>query len=213
MIPFEEMRESRFKWLFLAGGIFCLLAAFSLIALFGGKFEPADEPKEDPAEFEAPEESMISASRWVVYVTGAVIRPGVYEVSVGSRVNDALRKAGGFSADADPEAINLAAKIEDGMQITVPRKSAQSRDNPSVPQNTNAPPSSGSSKGEGKININRATADELRALPGIGPKLSQTIVDYRTENGPFAAAEDMKKVSGIGAKRFEALKDMVVVSE
>lgn len=216
MISFEELQFSRFRWLFLAGGILCLLAAFSLAAFFGGKFAPDSAPKEDPTEFAEQGESLASPNQWVVYVTGAVISPGVYEVPAGSRVFDALQKAGGFSVHADPDAINLAAKIEDGKHIRVPEKGERAGKEADTPRNPAAFPNGAqptrAATEAGRIDINRASATELRNLPGIGPKLSQTIVDYRTAHGPFETTEDLRKIRGIGEKRFEALRDLIVVS-
>lgn len=220
MIPLEDLPYSRFRWLFLAGGIFCLLTAFSLAALFAGKFAPENAQVGDPLEFVEPGENLAGSGQWVVYVTGAVMHPGVYEVHAGSRVFDALGKAGGFSAHADPEAVNLAAKIEDGKHIRIPEKGEKISEEAATPRNV---PPAASSQGNsqplrsieetGRIDINRASAVELQNLPGIGPKLSQTIVDYRTANGLFETTEDLRKIRGIGEKRYEVLRDLVVVSK
>jgi competence protein ComEA len=164
------------------------------------------------------------------------MRPGVYEVRPGGRVNDAVMAAGGPSAQADLEAINLAEKISDGTRVSVPfrltedasssagidRQAGQSAVNPQpkpapagtanrvVVQGTTTPPQA--AERAAKINVNSATADELRALPGIGEKLSLAIVQHREQNGPFDKPEDLLKVRGIGAKRFESIKDLVAVS-
>lgn len=223
---FENPNFDRHKWLFLTGGVVCLFLAFSLTALFGGKFAPANVPKDDPTEFVTQETGQAqagnsNADRWMVYVTGAVMHPGVYEVPVGARVNDALQKAGGFSIHADPEATNLAAKIEDGAHIRIPEKGEAKQEEPSAPVMQtgqlplfrNAASSAKEQAATGRIDINRASAVELQNLPGIGPKLSQAIVDYREANGSFKSAEDLKNVRGIGEKRFEAVRDLVTISQ
>ncbi len=220
MILFEDSKFSRHKWLFLAGGAVCLFVAFSLTALFGGKFAPEETVKEAPTEFEVLDESTAAANRWVVYITGAVMHPGVYEVQAGARINDALQKAGGFSIHADPEAVNLAAKIEDGVHIRIPEKGEARQGEqgaPVTPAKGGTAPQNNAAPGKtqpqaGKIDINRASAAELQNLPGIGPKLSQAIVDYREANGPFMAAEDLKNVRGIAEKRFEAARDFITIS-
>lgn len=220
MILLEESDSSRFRWLFLAGGVFCLIAAFLLVAFFAGKFAPAEVPKEDPTEFAGQEEGLADAAQWVVYVTGAVMHPGVYEVQSGARIFDALRKAGGFSAHADPEAINLAARLEDGKHIRIPAKGERVSEELDTPRSAASQASAqdgaspaGLASEAGRIDINRASAAELRSLPGIGPKLSQTIVDYRTAHGPFETTEDLKNIRGIGEKRFETLRDLVIASK
>jgi competence protein ComEA len=172
-----------------------------------------------------------TAPNWVVYITGAVKRPGVYEVAPGSRVNDALLKAGGFSSYADPDAVNLAAHLEDGVHIRVPAKNEQERvatystrpagGTPSGARDSNAavgksPPASRTfvvSQRDDRIDINKAIAGELTELPGIGPKLAEAIVSHREENGPFEKIEDLQSVRGIGQKRFETLRNLIKVTK
>ncbi len=135
----------------------------------------------------------------VVHVAGWVRHPGVYEFAEGSRVVDAIERAGGAKQGADLAALNLAALLSDGQQVLVPRR---------------GPPGSTAGTGvaaNGLININTATAEQLEELPGIGPVLAQNIVDYRTEHGPFATVEDLMNVSGIGEARLEELRDKVTV--
>lgn len=141
--------------------------------------------------------------RIVVYVSGAVQAPGVYELPDGARVDEALKAAGGPTADADLARINLAKRLHDEEQVYVPRLGET---NPPVPP-------AGATGGQtgGKVNINTATAAEFETLPGIGPALAQRIVEYRQAHGPFARIEDLKKVSGIGDKMFERIKDLITV--
>jgi len=142
-------------------------------------------------------------ARIVVYVSGAVQSPGVYELSDGARVDDAVQAAGGPAADADLARVNLAKRLRDEEQVYVPRVGETS---PPVPPAGTTGGSAG-----GKININAATVAELETLPGVGPALAQRIVEYREEHGPFARIEDIKKVSGIGDKMFERIKDLITV--
>lgn len=230
MTLFDDPKFGRLKWLFLTGGLLCLVIAFSLTIRFGGKFAPDQTNERGSTEFVTQTESEAAEDysredRWVVYVTGAVMRPGVYEVPAGARVNDALQRAGGFSVRAEPEAINLAAKIEDGEHIKIPEKSGANNEGkntlePPPAQNPtphNAPGASPVKKQQvadtGRIDINRASAGELQNLPGIGPKLSLAIVEYREANGPFRSAEALGNVRGIGAKRFEAVRDLITVAQ
>jgi competence protein ComEA len=144
-----------------------------------------------------------------VHVVGAVLRPGVYILLEGSRVQDAVNAAGGLSAEADLDSLNLAAKLEDGQQLDVPYLgSATSTVVPTVsfrvlPAGATATPSGD------QININTASAAELETLPGIGPALAQRIVTYRTEHGPFAHIEDIMNVAGIGPATFDNIKDLI----
>lgn len=123
-----------------------------------------------------------------VYVSGAVVRPGVYELSSADRVEDAVRAAGGPTADADLERINLAVRLRDEMQVHVPRR---------LPA------------GQTRLSINRATAAELEALPGIGPVTAARIVDYRTKNGPFTSIEQLRDLRLVSAATFERIKELI----
>lgn len=139
-----------------------------------------------------------------VHVGGAVAAPGVYEVPEGSRVRDAVEAAGGFAQDAAHDALNLARAVADGEQIVVPTQQAADQ----AAAESVFGPSTGAS---GKIDINRATAEQLDALPGIGPSTAQKIVADREANGPFAACEDLKRVAGIGDKKYAELADAICV--
>ena len=144
-----------------------------------------------------------------VHIDGAVVAPGVYEMT-GSlpRVNDAVMAAGGLAGDADTSALNLAAVLSDGGKIYVPRQGEV------VAGQASSGAASGSDVGassSGGININTATAEELDSLPGIGPSTAAAIVEDRERNGPFASPEDLMRVSGIGEGKFSKLKDQIRV--
>ena len=140
-----------------------------------------------------------------VYVSGAVAAPGVYTLPPHSLVNDALKAAGGASAEADLDKINLAQEVRDQQQIHVPRKGE------AAPQLATPGPGGAATPVDHRVNINTATLAELDTLPKIGPSTAQHIIDYRTKNGPFKKIEDLKNVSGIGDVTFEALKDLITV--
>jgi competence protein ComEA len=132
-----------------------------------------------------------------------VRRPGLYRVRDGSRIADAVRRAGGALRDADLAAVNLAAPLVDGVQILVPVKAAVA-----------GAPTGGTGAGAGgaitgPVSLSSATLDELDALPGVGPITAQKILDYRTEHGPFASVDDLDAVPGIGPTRIEQLRDLV----
>lgn len=222
----------------IAAGILCFAVAFILLNSFRGEFGKdtaglsSDMPQmEDtidvtpnassPANYE-PErlasvaQSAPPAAKWVVYVTGAVRNPGVYEIAPSSRVYEALNAAGGFSSDADQEAVNLAALLSDGLHIKFPRKGetlAQQAQLPAPNGPASAPRQSVSraAPSSDKININTAGAGDLVRLSGIGDKTAQSIIDHRTANGPFRRVEDIMNVKGIGPKKFDAIKDNITI--
>ena len=140
-----------------------------------------------------------------VHVTGAVTKPGLYEMPQGSRVKDAVDAAGGFSKDAQQESVNLARLLSDGEQVVVASKSA------AAPSSSSASLSPSTSARGGKVNINSANAEQLMGIDGIGEATAAKIIAYREENGPFKSIEDIKDVSGIGDKKFESMKDSITV--
>ena len=151
----------------------------------------------------------------VVYVCGAVVNPGVYELSEGSRIDDALAAAGGFSEDADRTYVNLAARLSDGSKLQIPTISetsdeALAKEIESFDTGDNGY-KSGASDGSGLININTASQTELATLPGIGEGIAGKIIKYRDENGSFKSIEDIMKVSGIKDKLFSKIKDQITV--
>jgi competence protein ComEA len=144
----------------------------------------------------------------LVHVLGAVKRPGLVSLSTGARVVDAVAAAGGLTDDAEVSGINLARVVADGEQLVVPRVGE-----------VVAPPTGGAGGGSpgasgasgAVVNLNTATQAELETLPRIGPALAGRILDYRTANGRFAAVTDLMKVTGIGQKVFDGLKDRIAV--
>ena len=149
----------------------------------------------------------------VVHVAGEVKNPGVYTLSANARMIDAVLAAGGATARADLEVINLATPLVDSSQIYVPAKGAAERPVLARPQPgmNGVQSEQGSQDTGGVVNINRASVTELDALPGVGPSTAQAIVDYRTTNGPFGSPEDLLNVKGIGPAKFEAMRKLVGV--
>lgn len=147
-----------------------------------------------------------------VHVAGAVVRPGVYDLSDGSRVTDAVEAAGGFVVEADKNALNLAAFLEDGERLDVPFVAGfvpeETQGFVVISEGTPSPLVE-----DDLVNINTATIEELDRLPGIGQTTALRIIDYRTANGPFATIEDIINVSGIGTATYEEIKDLITVGE
>lgn len=142
-----------------------------------------------------------------VYVAGEVNSPGVIELEEGSRIEDAIKGAGGVKAEANLKNINLAYEVSDGEKIYIPNLSEESEEENTPESST----SNSSTNAKGKVNINKATATELTSVPGIGASTAQKIITYREENGKFQTIEDVKKVSGIGESKFESMKDFIAV--
>ncbi len=138
-----------------------------------------------------------------VHVAGAVARPGVYRLPASARVRDALRRAGGPTRRGDPNAINLAAEVADGVQIVVPRRGAAAAPVVAATPGAEAPAP--------PVNLNSATLEQLDTLDGVGPVTAEAIIAYRQEHGGFRSVEDLGEVSGIGPKTLEALRDHVTV--
>ena len=147
-----------------------------------------------------------------VDVKGAVKNPGVYQLQAGARVYDALQKAGGLLPDAESKSINQAQKLTDEVVVYVARVGEEGAD---VTQTSQTPAGNGGTeKGKsGLVNLNTATEAELQTVSGIGQKKAQDIIAYREANGKFKSVDELKNVSGIGAKTLEKLKDYVTVDK
>ncbi len=181
-----------------------LAASLLVLLALGGKHlasaGSARETRLAPLVPAAPSAATRDAERLVVHVAGSVRRAGLYRLRDGSRVADAIARAGGPTRRADLGALNLAAPLADGQQVLVPRR---------------APPAAGGSGSGspssvvGKVSLATATVDQLDELPGIGPVTAQKIVDWRTAHGAFQSVDDLDAVPGIGPARIEQLRDAV----
>lgn len=148
----------------------------------------------------------------VVHVAGAVLHPDVYTLAENSRLKDAVEAAGGLQPNADQAALNLATVLHDGQRVYVPAQGeAAQAVQASAPVAMAAPAASASGQPGALINVNTASAAELDNLPGIGPVLAQRIVDDRQANGPFATADDLLRVRGIGSVVLDNLRPLVTV--
>ena len=157
------------------------------------------EEKEDKNQ----KEEVVEQDLITVDVKGAVKSPGIYDLPVGSRINDAVQKAGGLTDNADSKSINLAQRISDEALVYIPTKEeATSQEAQSNASNT---------KENKKVNLNKASLEELKQVKGLGSKRAQDIIDHRESNGKFKSVDELKKVSGIGAKTIEKLKEYVTV--
>ena len=139
-----------------------------------------------------------------VDVVGAVRRPGLYRVSEGARVAEAVGRAGGATRNAQLELVNLAARVADGEQVVVPRRGS------AAVASTGAGAGAGAgSVPAGPVHLNSATLEQLDALPGVGPVTAQKIIDYRQQHGGFGSVDELDAVSGIGPARLADLRGLV----
>ena len=181
--------------------------------------ETAPAQPEAVKEVTAPAKESVENRTLIIYITGAVEEPGVYELQIDDRLNDAIILAGGLAEGSATNYINLAAPLQDGTHIHIPYLSeiesgeaaqiaANGATGTTLPQNS---ADAGNEQQDRLVNINTAGQSELETLPGIGSVTAQRIVDYREKNGPFKSIEELKNISGIGEKKFEDLADKVCV--
>ena len=146
-----------------------------------------------------------SEAELFVHVSGAVNKPGLIRLATGARVVDAVEAAGGFAEGADPAGLNLARRLHDGEQLRAPLVGE-------TVLADGAPEAAGGAVTDGAlVDLNTASTTQLESLPRIGPAMAQRIVDWRTSNGRFGAVTDLLKVTGIGQKLFDGIKDKVTV--
>jgi competence protein ComEA len=185
--------------------LLCVLAIVG-VALVGARYLKEQQADGAGAAARRPAPVRIQRAdggRAVIHVTGAVRRPGVYRLPAWARLDMAVKRAGGPAPGADLAGVNLAAKVADGQQVVVPRGGAAgAAGSASTGLGTGTEPA-------GPISLNTATPEQLDQLEGVGPATAQKILDWRKQHGGFRSVDDLKQITGIGPKRFEALKDNV----
>jgi competence protein ComEA len=158
-----------------------------------------------PQAESAPASTETTTGDVLVHVAGAVLRPGVVRLGGPGRVVDAIAAAGGAAPDADLDQVNLAAKVADGDRVYVPRRGESPPPVPGAGATSSGPTQSG------PVDLNSASAEQLDALPGVGPATAKAIVEYRTRHGKFRAVDDLLSVPGIGPAKLATLKPLVRV--
>ena len=193
-LPFELSRRR----ILVAAG--CL----ALLLFLGSKLLARPQPSAGLAPPAAAPTETASAAPTVVVVdvVGAVRRPGLYRLTQGARIADAVSRAGGATPKADLALINLAAPLADGEQVVVPRRGTGALAAPAGAGSAGAPAS-------GPVHLSTATLEQLDSLPGIGPVTAQKILDYRQHHGAFTSVDELDAVPGIGPARLDQLKDLV----
>jgi competence protein ComEA len=185
----ESSRSTIAVWVLAA-----VLALVAGVRMLGG------HDRAPPAPVRLSPEGGHERARIYVHVTGAVRRPGLMRMSAGSRVADALQRAGGPARRADLTAVNLAARVADGQQIVVPRAGAAAP----TPGATAATPGGPSAA---LIHLSTATVEQLDGVDGIGPTLAQRIIEFRDSHGGFRSLAELAQVDGIGEKRLATLRE------
>lgn len=183
----------------------------------GSGGEPAPVTVAGTVAAEVPDDS--PPGEVVAAAAGAVVRPGVYRLVAGDRVDDLVRAAGGLAADADGDRVNLAAPVADGERVWVPRVGDE--DAPEIVAGTGSPSPAGGPAGPGGpdgsgdpaplVDLNTATGETLETLPGVGPATSAAIIAHREQHGPFGTIDDLLEVRGIGPAKLEAVRPLVTV--
>ncbi|WP_073997758.1 ComEA family DNA-binding protein [Anaerococcus urinomassiliensis] len=156
----------------------------------------------------ADEDENVEIDEMKVYISGEIGKEGVYEFEDGDRLDDLIKKAGGLTENANAKDLNLAMKLEDEMKIYIPSIYEVSSDdaNDTIPIIT----SDSNDSSKNKVDINKASKEELMTLPNIGDKRADSILEYR-ESNKFESIEDLKNVNGIGEKFYQSLKDLITV--
>ncbi len=153
-------------------------------------------------------EEKVEITKIKVHIAGSVVTEGIIELEEGARVADAIKEAGGTTADANTKKINLAQKLQDGQKIYIPNQNETEED---IMENLGETIEENSINSSSKVNINTATQTELELLSGIGPSIASKIISYRKENGKFKKIEDIKNVPGIGEAKFNSIQDQITV--
>ena len=187
----------------LLGGFFLLNPVAQTPAKEANLKTEVTTVSKDEKEDKNQKEEVVEQDLITVDVKGAVKSPGIYDLPVGSRINDAVQKAGGLTDNADSKSINLAQRISDEALVYVPTKEEAT--------SQEAQSNASSTKENKKVNLNKASLEELKQVKGLGAKRAQDIIDHRESNGKFKSVDELKKVSGIGAKTIEKLKEYVTV--
>ncbi|MBN2908588.1 helix-hairpin-helix domain-containing protein [Polycladomyces sp. WAk] len=204
------------KWA-LATGVLALVVIGLIVLLISRQEETASVPTLPAYKPVQPAKPSVGnkdkATEIVVDVKGAINHPGVYKLSGGSRVLDAMKQAGGAAPSADLNRVNLAQPLADGMVVYIPRKGEQGP--PPVVGASVSTPGGGTQKSTtdhgGKISLNSATAEQLDQLDGIGPSKAAAIIRYREEHGPFRSVDELANVPGIGEKTLAKFRDRLTV--
>lgn len=193
-----EKHKNLKRWIYV-GAMAAALIVFVLWLFFQEDSQQKAVLKASDTEAVQTENSPGDTAEIYVHITGAVNNPGVIRLAPGSRLIDAIEKLGGLTENADTDSVNLASVLEDEDKIHI------------YTREETAETGAVSASGTGKVNINTASLEDLKTLPGIGDTIGKSIIDYREKNGAFKSLEDLKEVDRIGDKVFDKLKDSITL--
>lgn len=199
-------------WKVKSAGTFFAAGGENLPKTTADGIAPLDDSQDSSDEgstHSTPQPSNVTEEFCVVFVCGAVGKEGVYSVPSSGRIADAIEAAGGFSSEADTTYLNLAGHVSDGIRIYVPTKEEAA----ALPSPSAGLFQTGESGLSAKVNINKASVEDLMRLPGIGETKAKKILEYRKKVGLFLLPEDITKVSGIGDAIFQNIKDRITTEE
>ena len=184
-----------------------VIGIFILIKVIDANSQNHNNAQINYKEIITQEEQDEAKDKIIVYITGEVQNEGVIELEYGSRISNAIEKAGGITEEANLKNVNLAYELEDGQKIYIPNvddSESEIIDNgeTGIVENENT---------NDVININKATEEQLKNLDGIGENLSKSIIEYRDKNGKFTNIEDIMEVPGIGENKFNNIKENIKV--
>ena len=203
------MNRNNYLYIIIGVGIIIVIACYFFI-----NFKSEDEVSFDEGlileeSININEEMNEKTEKMKIHITGEVNNEGIVELEEGARIDDAIKIAGGITGLADLSKVNLAYELSDGQKIYIPSKNEEIEEYVESEAGENVLEESEVS--QGKININIADSSALQAINGVGESLANKIIAYREENGKFKSVDELKNVSGIGDKKFEDIKDKVVV--
>lgn len=209
-----EMLSDKQKKMIIIAGVFVVLIFIYYLSTINREYEYADinETIIEGEENFVNKEVLEDKKEIIIHITGAVESEGIVKIKEGDRIKDAIEAAGGLAIDANLKEVNLAYKLKDGQKVYIPRTTDTEEE--ITINNENGETvivDQGIQKTTTMVNINTATEEQLRTLPGVGEETARKIIEYRQLNGRFVAIQDIKNVTGIGEAKFENIKNYICI--
>lgn len=209
-----EMLSDKQKKMIIIAGVFVVLIFIYYLSTINREYEYADinETITEGEENFVNKEVLEDKKEIIIHITGAVESEGIVKIKEGDRIKDAIEAAGGLAIDANLKEVNLAYKLKDGQKVYIPRTTDTEEE--ITINNENGETvivDQGIQETTTMVNINTATEEQLRTLPGVGEETARKIIEYRQLNGRFVAIQDIKNVTGIGEAKFENIKNYICI--
>ena len=209
-----EMLSDKQKKMIIIAGVFVVLIFIYYISTINRGYEYADinETIIEGEENFVNKEVLEDKKEIIIHITGAVESEGIVKIKEGDRIKDAIEAAGGLAIDANLKEVNLAYKLKDGQKVYIPRTTDTEEEITINHENGETViVDQGIQETITMVNINTATEEQLRTLPGVGEETARKIIEYRQLNGRFVAIQDIKNVTGIGEAKFENIKNYICI--